>query len=497
MVRSGREGSNQGGSLPVGFVLLSHPSSDSRDGSSDSYGYDWIFVRRYDRQTEEVSNEPLDEVTCKNLMLAISEENGELNKFVMPYVQFMGSDKNIHLWKARTTLVDESFLSKQHSLAHGNKIIPSSDTSCDPEPSGSATKSCQIDGTSVNYPPIPCIDRTINARMLTQHSGTKAYLSGLSPNLRTWLLFGGKNNITTNQSCASPEEYVWNDVLKRYYSQEVSDSAKKDQYFLADIQFAFLVFLFLECHSSLEHWRDAVSMSSLTTTPSTVFNKTMIHQPAFTLQLLSTLYAQLVCIEADFFQEVEYSSGESNFLIGALRRLCFACVGFDGTDETISKVKETSLKLQKLAEKRFHVDISQSAQQHLMDECYDIDMINSATPMESNLNGIVNRGEVLSTEQCDESTDDEDGPVVVSSSDVEASIARSSKEHFDSQNYSTLFSNVSHHEHRQSYPLLYAAITPQEDVVMACARILDARNDVSLVREAAAYLEEVEAYRID
>jgi hypothetical protein len=124
-------------------------------------------------------------------------------------------------------------------------------------------------------------------------------------------------------------------------------------------------------------------------------------------------------------------------------------------------------------------------------------MINSATPMESNLNGIVNRGEVLSTEQCDESTDDEDGPVVVSSSDVEASIARSSKEHFDSQNYSTLFSNVSHHEHRQSYPLLYAAITPQEDVVMACARILDAGNDVSLVREAAAYLEEVEAYRRD
>ena len=43
--------------------------------------------------------------------------------------------------------------------------------------------------------------------------------------------------------------------------------------------------------------------------------------------------------------------------------------------------------------------------------------------------------------------------------------------------------------------VLYAAMTEGEDEVMACARILDLRQDVSLVREAAAYLEQVEAHK--
>jgi hypothetical protein len=38
-------------------------------------------------------------------------------------------------------------------------------------------------------------------------------------------------------------------------------------------------------------------------------------------------------------------------------------------------------------------------------------------------------------------------------------------------------------------------MSQQEDVVMCAARILDEKKDVSLVREAAAYLEEVEAHR--
>jgi A1 cistron-splicing factor AAR2 len=43
------------------------------------------------------------------------------------------------------------------------------------------------------------------------------------------------------------------------------------------------------------------------------------------------------------------------------------------------------------------------------------------------------------------------------------------------------------------YPFLFAAISNDEDIVMACARILDEQRDVTLVREAAAYLEDVEA----
>jgi AAR2 protein len=48
---------------------------------------------------------------------------------------------------------------------------------------------------------------------------------------------------------------------------------------------------------------------------------------------------------------------------------------------------------------------------------------------------------------------------------------------------------------RQRYPILAAAVLETEDIVMTCARALDEAKDVSLVREAAAYLEQVEAYR--
>eukprot|EP00591_Stephanopyxis_turris_P009834 CAMPEP_0195529034 /NCGR_PEP_ID=MMETSP0794_2-20130614/31439_1 /TAXON_ID=515487 /ORGANISM="Stephanopyxis turris, Strain CCMP 815" /LENGTH=152 /DNA_ID=CAMNT_0040660273 /DNA_START=184 /DNA_END=642 /DNA_ORIENTATION=+ len=84
------------------------------------------------------------------------------------------------------------------------------------------------------------------------------------------------------------------------------------------------------------------------------------------------------------------------------------------------------------------------------------------------------------------SDDDEDGPVIVPMDEFEDSLARSVAE-------------VSHqnlprsNEHVKKYPLLFASMTSQEDEVMACARILNACSDVSLVREAAAYLQEVES----
>lgn len=45
----------------------------------------------------------------------------------------------------------------------------------------------------------------------------------------------------------------------------------------------------------------------------------------------------------------------------------------------------------------------------------------------------------------------------------------------------------------QDYPLLAAAMLEHEDVLMTCARALDTAGDAGLVREAAAYLEQVEA----
>ena len=103
--------------------------------------------------------------------------------------------------------------------------------------------------------------------------------------------------------------------------------------------------------------------------------------------------------------------------------------------------------------------------------------------------------------------DDEDGPVIVPFDDVEASYARSEEnrkflmhhrsppmdgDNLDPQNLDNRNIDLLQ-QYRKSYPLLFASVMDREDVLMACARILDEKNDVSLVREAAAYLEEVEA----
>ena len=480
VVRAGKESTNHqngGGSLPVGFVLV----SSVKNGNAID-GHDWIFARKYDRQTEEISNELLDEVTERNLMNAIIDESGELKKYAMSYEQFMGSDgtnNNITSWKACTTLIDGAFLSKQHDLTHGDKIVPSSDTSHEAD-SEMEMGNTVIDGTSIRYPNIPCIDPEINARQLTRHEGTKAYISKLDPNLRTWLLSGGVCGVTSNEECLCPEEYIWNDVLNGHYAKNSSGSS--EDHFLADIQLSFLLFLYMECHSSLEHWRDAVSMSSLTIKSSRMSdnNVCLVHRPNVILQLLYSLYAQLSCIEAEFFHEAEYSSGESNFMIGAMKRICATCDALDDESEVMGKIKESSLKLQKLVGSRFHVHLFQSHGQDLADCEMDI-----ATDFRATECGM--------DDMNDEDSDDDDAPVIVPSHEIEASISRSSIECSHNKKYQTISNNESQ-QHRLEYPLLFAAIAPHEDTVMACARILDIGNDVSLVREAAAYLEEVEAH---
>ncbi|KAL7523907.1 hypothetical protein ACHAWF_000740, partial [Thalassiosira exigua] len=96
-----------------------------------------------------------------------------------------------------------------------------------------------------------------------------------------------------------------------------------------------------------------------------------------------------------------------------------------------------------------------------------------------------------------ESSDEEDGPVVVPLDEVEASAKRASVElACTSKRRGQLQSELNkQRRYEEGYPLLYAAMGNDEDEVMTCARILDEAKDASLVREAAAYLEEVEAHR--
>ena len=96
--------------------------------------------------------------------------------------------------------------------------------------------------------------------------------------------------------------------------------------------------------------------------------------------------------------------------------------------------------------------------------------------------------------ELDYDSDDEDGPVIVPMEEIQESINRSDNIQLHHTGTSSSH-NSKLHRYRERYPFLFAAISMDEDILMTCARILDDQRDVTLVREAAAYLEEVEAKR--
>jgi len=93
------------------------------------------------------------------------------------------------------------------------------------------------------------------------------------------------------------------------------------------------------------------------------------------------------------------------------------------------------------------------------------------------------------TRLLDDSSEEEDGPVIVPCEEIEESLFRSSVTRRPIYRDDLRDRQL---EHR--YPLLFSAMIPnlQEDIVMTCARILESASDVSLVREAASYLEDIE-----
>ena len=88
----------------------------------------------------------------------------------------------------------------------------------------------------------------------------------------------------------------------------------------------------------------------------------------------------------------------------------------------------------------------------------------------------------------DDEDSDSDAPVIVGVEEIQASMARSLAVPAVDTDYAGSISA----EVRTKFPLLVAAVQPHEDILMTCARALDSKLDVSLVREAAAYLEQVE-----
>ena len=589
-----RPGTADGGrrALPVGFVLTSpSPSPPSSSGggggggaaSSDDGGCFWTFARGYDARIEEMSDETVDGLTLGNVLRA-AEAGGELSGSVIPYGRFMGtafsppsaSSPNDYTvgdggdivpppWYARASSIGADFLRDRHGLSHGSKLLPSSEGDGGsrrrrPNDDGAADAAAMADGggaSSASYPPIPCVDREAGARALARHAGTRAYLSELSPPERTRLLLLGAASAAEGDGDGddavnrNPGEYVLEDVLRRYDGRAdgvvggtgdgggggdgtCGDDGRGEDYFIADVELSFLLLLHLECHASLEYWRDAVSMCSLATatvgaTKAAVVGETtrggnsggiVVRRSRFFRKLLSVLRNQLSCIETEFFREVEYSSGENNFLVGALRRLCDACESCvidavavpsskrkRGDDGAIEGLRTASRELRRLVRDRFGLDLSSPTRDDVHvndDDDMETDALWSTTGEDYGDDDPDGTGTRKCNNRelpgdCDDiggdDDDEEDGPVIIPYDQIEASIARSALQSSQSsklrgggrggQRWS---------QHREEYPLLYAAMSPGEDEVMACARILDEAGDVSLVREAAAYLEEVEAH---
>jgi hypothetical protein len=153
-----------------------------------------------------------------------------------------------------------------------------------------------------------------------------------------------------------------------------------------------------------------------------------------------------------FGQDLEVSDG--NFLVSSLKRLCIHTSQAKG-------LQEASSTFQTLLANRFPNSFAANDFVQEMDEGGG----------------------------SDDDDDSDDGPVVVAGDDVEASMGRSSAA--SSMQVSSFSPEI-----RQTYPLLVAAIMPHEDILMTCARALDEAADVSLVREAAAYLEEMEQQNV-
>ena len=147
-----------------------------------------------------------------------------------------------------------------------------------------------------------------------------------------------------------------------------------------------------------------------------------------------------------------------NFLFPSIQRLCLLCEKQLETNQTLANIAGDLLQ----NIRKIFPDLIDSEM-----ECIDRDRFQSE----------------------EEEYSDEDCPIVVPFEEVEASIDRSSNE-------KSRFSGLGDDKksiYSSKYPFLFASIMEDEDILMTCARILDEKSDVTTVREAALYLEEVEA----
>jgi hypothetical protein len=207
-----------------------------------------MFVRRYDPQTEEISSNPVDEATAKNLLHQV--QNQQLPPSRVLVYSTIVLENQAQQWKEQTSYITSSKILQNRGISSGDKIVPGSyhpdedETDLPPVSSSTCTSSTAIstdhkqpivDGTSIHYPSIPVVDPTLSL-WKNRHPGTKRYLAQLMPSERTGLFM--ESQITTR---------LLQDVLLNYYDNQW-------QNLLGDLQLAYILFLYLHCFASLEHW---------------------------------------------------------------------------------------------------------------------------------------------------------------------------------------------------------------------------------------------------
>lgn len=214
--------------VSVGFVFETHS------------GHPLSLVRRFDASTEEVSSIEVDGTTATNLCNRIRDIQMEPQRLIS-YGDIFPTERALE-WKNLTNYVSHQLL-KDRGTQNGSKIIPGSYDD-DGETTTYSTKEMQVDsqhshcdedGSSVSYPPIPVLDSRKSARH-SRHVGTRRYLASLSPSDRTALFLH-----------SSPHNFLFESILGHTYRNRWTD-------ILGDVQLSYIIFLHLQCLSSLEHW---------------------------------------------------------------------------------------------------------------------------------------------------------------------------------------------------------------------------------------------------
>lgn len=508
--------------VTVGFLVFGDDDDiDNHHGGNNSSSSGHL-VRKYDPQTEEVASEEryrVDDITKRNIIQHMTDGSLPSSR-VLRYDQIVsggnagnGNTTNQEeqlfsgqrVWREQTRYIRKDLLKDIRGLSSGDKIVPG----CyDPEDEIKKNNDKTItvstendnDGKSLTYPSIPVVDPRLFL-VRHKHHGTNRFLSRLEPRERTRLFLSSSSAAAARESEGGAPNFVWLDrVLRDCYRGSW-------EALLGDLQLSYVLFLYLGCYSSLAHWKDLLAMLSLAVDGiggDRNRDRSRHRHESLYRSLLRLLPYQLSSMnDPEFLENIDEGGG--NFLIPSLARL----KGYYETERQPPESNTTAIQDPEEEEepelllKFRHVLSSKFPQSFVFrpsvptitrirsnsddsDKGNNNDNDNNNSNNNNNSNGNGSTGDTANhTMDIDwGNEDEEDGPVVVSSEEIEASMARSSVA-------VTARDAAITKQLRTKYPLLAAAMTSSEDVLMTCARVLDEKTDVSLVREAAAYLEEM------